>query len=165
MTKTVLIMRHGQASNTGNEDRLRPLTATGRHAVAAMGHAILDRGAVPDTIVTSIALRARETAREVAGVWNHPHPIVQIPELYSGLGHDYLKCLQALPDTTDSVLVVGHNPSIADLATRLRSSGAKMGPFEAGSIGCQTFAIDRWENLDWGSGHGSWFLSPTDILT
>ena len=165
MPKTVMIMRHGQAEDAASDDLLRPLTATGRLAAAAMGRAILDRAAAPGTILTSHALRAQETAEEVAGAWGFSHPIVQLPELYSGSELGYLDCLQALPDSAVSVLMVGHNPSIADLAARLWSSGAAMGPFAPGSIGCLSLAIDGWEKLGWGGGLGVWFLSPADIST
>lgn len=57
----VLIVRHAEAA-PGNPDELRPLTAEGREQARRLGETLRGESLVPDAIVCSPLLRARETA-------------------------------------------------------------------------------------------------------
>ncbi len=60
----VLIVRHAEAA-PGTPDELRPLTDEGREQARALGARLREDGLVPDAVVTSPLLRARETARSL----------------------------------------------------------------------------------------------------
>ena len=61
----LVIVRHAEAAS-GEPDELRPLTAAGRDTARVLGKRLADEGLVPDAVLTSPLLRARETARELA---------------------------------------------------------------------------------------------------
>jgi phosphohistidine phosphatase len=57
----LLIVRHAEAA-PGNPDELRTLTPGGREQARTLGRRLREQGVVPDAIVSSPLLRARETA-------------------------------------------------------------------------------------------------------
>lgn len=72
---------------------------------------------MPDLIVASHAVRALETARLLADRLSYPHHEIQIERNIYYLDADRLFALvMALPDTKDTVMLVGHNPAMTQLA-------------------------------------------------
>jgi phosphohistidine phosphatase len=104
-----LIMRHAKSEHPpGVPDRDRPLSDRGRRSALAVGRAITEYGAIPSTILSSPAVRARSTAElaRSAGEWQAPIEIVE--DLYGGgVG----AVLDALARAQGRVLVVGHEPT------------------------------------------------------
>jgi phosphohistidine phosphatase len=116
-----LLMRHAKSDHpSGVIDRDRPLTARGRDSAAAVGRTISAYGAVPDTILTSPALRARSTAEiaREAGGWGAR--IVIVDDLYGGGVRDVLA---ALATGTGRVMAVGHEPTWSATVSGLIGGG------------------------------------------
>ncbi len=61
----LLIVRHAEAA-PGNPDELRPLTPSGREQARTLGRRLRRERLLPDAVVTSPLLRARETAAALA---------------------------------------------------------------------------------------------------
>jgi phosphohistidine phosphatase len=98
----LLIVRHAEAA-PGGPDELRALTPTGREQAWALGRRLRDDGLLPDAIVSSPLLRARETA--VALGLGEP----QVDKrLAPGASPDDLR--DAATGRGDLVVVVGHQP-------------------------------------------------------
>ena len=66
--KRLLVLRHAKSSwaDTALDDWQRPLNDRGRRDAPRVGAWLRDRKLVPDLIVTSDAIRARETSAAVA---------------------------------------------------------------------------------------------------
>jgi phosphohistidine phosphatase len=110
----IVLLRHGKAAPTGRDgDRSRPLLEEGRHQVAAVGARLRALGWWPDKAIVSTALRARQT---------HEALVPAIPaeldeELYTG---GALAIRRRLLDSGGGlVIVIGHNPALSELASRL----------------------------------------------
>lgn len=143
--RRLLLLRHGKAeSPLGVADADRPLAGRGRAQAGYAGREARERGMVPDLAVVSPALRTRQTWAEFAGAmgasaWSRPE--VEVEEaaaevevevevevdvavdmdrrVYDNTVDDLLDVVTEAPDEVRTLLVVGHNPSIASLAAVL----------------------------------------------
>ncbi|QUX29049.1 histidine phosphatase family protein [Nocardiopsis akebiae] len=115
--RRLLLMRHAQAEN-GFEDFERGLTDRGRSQAEAVGRLLAERGYVPDHVICSAARRTRQTLDGVLGAMEPGvRPEVDYSEAAYSAGVDTLLELvnQVDPDA-GTVLVVAHNPTVAQLA-------------------------------------------------
>lgn len=112
--KTLLILRHAKSSwkDSDASDHERPLNKRGRHTAPRVGELLQQEDLLPDRILCSTALRARDTARLVAESCAFEGPLEASEELYPGAPSDYLDVLVRLEDDVESVMVVGHNPGL-----------------------------------------------------
>lgn len=116
MPRTLLLMRHAKSGCKQSDlpDHDRPLKRKGKRDARAMARALRRLKIVPDVIVTSIARRARSTARRVADVFDEELPILEERRLYGGTPKDYLRIMADLPAKAHTVLLIGHNPAISE---------------------------------------------------
>lgn len=119
--KTLLLMRHAKSGwdTEGVSDHDRPLNDRGNRTAPAMGLVLVKKGLVPDLIVSSTALRARETALAVAAACEWKHEVRLTRDLYMAEPDDILSVVAQVPDEAQRVLVVGHNPGMEDLVSDL----------------------------------------------
>ena len=125
-TRTLILLRHAKAETPGALDDFdRALTERGGNDADAAGAWLADERLHPDLVLCSPAKRTRQTWQNAAialyqGRSARPAPEVHYEEsLYLGRGGDVFALLQALPDTTRTVLVVGHNPTMSDVSALL----------------------------------------------
>jgi phosphohistidine phosphatase len=112
-------MRHGKAEQGGRTDFERELAARGRRDSEDTGAWLARQGLVPDHALVSAAQRAVGTWQSVAsggGFDVEPH-LSQI--LYGAGPETALDLLRESPADATTVIVVGHNPTIAYLASLL----------------------------------------------
>jgi phosphohistidine phosphatase len=114
-TRRLLLIRHAQAGNAPL-DVDRPLTDLGERQAATIGEWLEDVAVVPDHVVVSPARRARQTW-ERAGAPGASPAIDR--RIYDNTVEDLLAVLHEAPDDAETVVVVGHNPSIGQLAAGL----------------------------------------------
>ncbi|MEQ7122901.1 histidine phosphatase family protein [Actinopolymorpha sp. B11F2] len=119
-SRTLLLLRHGKAeSPTGIADRDRPLAGRGRRQSEHAGAACRASGVVPGLVVVSPALRARETWVEFArGLGVEPEIDID-RRVYANTIEDLLDVITGTPGELDTLMIVGHNPSIGDLSRLL----------------------------------------------
>ena len=110
----LVIVRHAEAAS-GEPDELRPLTAAGRDTARVLGQRLADEGLVPDAVLTSPLLRARETAQEIA----RPAGLEPEPDerLAPGATADGVRA--AAEERGETVIVVGHKPDCSRVAAAL----------------------------------------------
>ena len=127
--KTLLLLRHAKSSwdDPSLPDHDRPLNGRGKASAPMMGALILERGLVPERIVTSSAKRARKTAKLVAKACAYGGDIEREPALYLAGPDAYLRTIHALGDApVDPLMLVGHNPDMEDLIVLLTGQAARM---------------------------------------
>jgi phosphohistidine phosphatase len=115
---TLLLLRHAEAeaAHHGQADIDRPLSDQGRaEAIDAAGCMAAAQLRI-DTVLASPALRTRETAIIVAAELDIADELRFEPALYLGEPAALLPPLQRCPDSAQTVLVVGHNPGLSELA-------------------------------------------------
>jgi phosphohistidine phosphatase len=110
----LVIVRHAEAAS-GEPDELRPLTAAGRDTARVLGKRLADEGLVPDAVLTSPLLRARETAQELAGrAGLNPEPDERLAP-----GATAIAVRAAAEERGQTVIVVGHQPDCSRIAAAL----------------------------------------------
>ena len=115
---TLLLMRHGKSdwASTMDEDFYRVLASRGTQDAPIMGNWIKVHQYVPDQIICSPAIRAKQTVEHVCSQID-----VAITNVYWDeriYGADIKKLLGVLSETQDKIktlLMVGHNPGFSDL--------------------------------------------------
>ncbi|MGN6465523.1 MAG: SixA phosphatase family protein [Rhizobiaceae bacterium] len=120
------LLRHAKAgwAEPGMRDFDRPLTDRGRQDAGSVGAVMRASGLIPDHILCSTARRARETwecvARTIGPV---AAPPVFVDSLYGCDAAGYLSIIRNAPGGPPSLLIVGHNPMIEDVAVACAASG------------------------------------------
>lgn len=125
-----MLLRHAKAEPaTTADDALRPLALRGREQAGKVGAALAAAGLVPDHVLVSTALRTRQTWDLASGALGArggaPGMTVTFSdELYQAGVRDVLGLLADLPDEARTVLVVGHEPTMAATASFLAGPGS-----------------------------------------
>lgn len=150
MVKTLVLMRHGEAERlaASGDDADRALTKAGRRALKA-GFPQIDcllAEASPIRVWTSPLVRARQTALLLSSFLGEDEPSSH-SLLASGDIDGFLDEVACCEDRT--VVAVGHNPFVEQLAIRL---GAVAVPFGKGALASFRLAEDAT------SGELLWFV-------
>jgi phosphohistidine phosphatase len=158
--KTLYLQRHADAAGGGGyaTDHARELTSEGQDEAVRMGRFLVAAGQVPDLIVTSTAVRARQTAEAVASAFEADVPIDEHGNLYEPSPQDVLDAVHGLDDGVDLVLVVGHQPGWGKSVRALTGANVKM---STGAIACIDAPVNAWSNVHPDGGRLRWFCPPS----
>jgi phosphohistidine phosphatase len=164
----LLLLRHAKSSweDAAVPDRDRPLNARGRRTAAAMRRAMENLGLAPDVILVSTARRTMETMRALEP-WDDTPLVEPMDELYLAGEARLLSALQSVAETVRTVLLIGHNPGLHDLAVTLTDPNASAGKlvravrdgFPTGTLAEFTVTFP-WYRLGAGGGRLMRFLTP-----
>lgn len=143
MQRRVTLMRHGHAEDRA-DDFARELSPTGRAAATRAGRALEEAGFMPERILASSAPRALVTAELVARACGYRGAVVGDRGLYLASPRQYLSALHRLRASTSSVLLVGHNPGLSELARELCGYAGELAP--AGYVSA-CFELTDWAEL------------------
>jgi phosphohistidine phosphatase len=116
--RRLLLVRHAKAAD-GIVDADRPLTRRGEERAAAIGGWLEQAGAVPDLVLVSPARRAAQTWELASAPLTSGRPPVVDERIYDNTVESLLEVIRETPDDVRTVAVVGHNPSIGELAIAL----------------------------------------------
>jgi phosphohistidine phosphatase len=116
--RRLLLVRHAKAAD-GPVDADRPLTSRGKKRAAAIGSWLEKAGLVPDLALVSPARRAAQTWELASVRLTSGRPPVVDARIYGNTVEDLLEVVRETPGDVRTVAVVGHNPSIVELATVL----------------------------------------------
>jgi phosphohistidine phosphatase len=122
MTRELLILRHAKSAwDTGAaRDFDRPLAKRGRKAAPRVGRFLLEKGLLPDYVVSSPAQRARETVIAVCAEMSiAPDSIHWDERIYGGWTSDLVGVLRECPPDAGRVIIAGHNPGLESLVVHL----------------------------------------------
>ncbi len=111
-------MRHAQTewADAGIEDAHRHLTEQGRAQAQAIAQQFQAKQATLDVIYTSPAIRTLTTAQIIATQFEiAKQHIVIDPQIYAAQVHNLLAVLAEIEEIHQTMLIVGHNPSVSDL--------------------------------------------------
>src|SRR5690349_24829063 len=118
-SRELVLFRHAKSAWPDVPDHDRPLADRGIRAAPVMGRWLRDAGLVPDLVLCSTAGRARETWQFAqAGLAATP-PVTFDARIYEAAATDLLAVIREVPAATGTLLLIGHNPAIEDLALLL----------------------------------------------
>lgn len=163
-------MRHAKSSwdDPRLADHARPLNPRGRRAAAAMRTAMRSYGLVPDVVLVSSARRTLQTLEQLEP-WDETPLVEPMDALYLANAAQMCAVLNGVAETARSVLLIGHNPGLHELALQL--TGTARDPADARRLaeGFPTSALAEftvpgaWRALAPGGGRLHRFLAPRDL--
>lgn len=171
--KTVHLLRHAKSDwgDISLPDHERPLNKRGIAAAKAMGRRLATEGFQVDAVFCSTARRARETL-ELLGRALRKVPTVFTDTLYMVPEQDLFDFIKRAPETAQSILVVGHNPTTQDAALALIARAAPgqrqaladlKEKYPTCALTTIRFNTPRWRSVAPGTGTLAGFLRPRDL--
>lgn len=157
------IVRHGEAvaveDTEGGTDAERALTEEGRKKTADVGRRLRALDCRPGRIGSSPLVRARQTAEVLAQALGPDVPVESCAFLAPGAGPAaVVEWLRRLRDA--QVMIVGHMPDLADIASGLLARGARLDIlFKKSAVCCIAFEGRPAE----GEGRLEWLMQPREM--
>lgn len=163
--RRLILTRHAKSSwdDPAMTDHDRPLNRRGLRAALELGEWLGSRGYEPDEVLCSTATRTRQTW---TGVKAAPLEVTPVIEYRDSLYHASPDVMMAVLRKAkgDSVLLIGHNPGIGELA-RLLPARAPNDPdfarYPTGATLVLDYQIDSWADLKPGQGSVLDFFVPS----
>jgi phosphohistidine phosphatase len=120
----------------------------------------------PALVLCSPARRARETLEGIAEALGDDGAVRIEPQLYGASAGDLLERLRKIPESVPSVMLIGHNPAIQELAATLAHGDEQVATVErkypTGALA--TFALDAaWRELSEATAELVRFVRPKDL--
>ena len=148
--KYLTLFRHAKSSwdDPSLPDHDRPLNQRGKQDAPRMGARMAQRKERPSLILTSTAVRARETARLVADSLGYPREFLHSDR---GLYHADPERILAVVAQQESgfahIMLVGHNPGLTELAEELIPDFHIDNLPTAGIVAVE-LPIDQWSQVE-----------------
>ena len=145
--KKLYIIRHAKSSWSDEklDDFERPLNKRGKANAPMMGVRLKENGIMPDIIISSPAKRAKSTAEIIAKEIGYEKKVLFDENIYESSIDELRKILTALHDKNSTVFVVGHNPSLNDLANYYVGHEENIPTCGIVEIG---FECERWADIE-----------------
>ena len=173
--KRLYILRHAKAqlADPGQDDHARALTLRGVADAEAMAHYLRKSGARIDRVLVSTSARTVQTADLVLRELEMPPRADYRDALYLAEPGKILGMIQSLPVRTHSLMVIGHNPGLEDLAAMLarepvrrKERERRVGleeKFPTAALAVLEFDAERWRHIKPGEGKLVDFVRPKDL--
>jgi phosphohistidine phosphatase len=167
--RRVYLLRHAKSSwkDGSLADRERPLAGRGRRAAKAMARHLADEEIRPDLVLCSPARRTRETLERIEGALGGGVEARVDEALYGATEASLLECLKELPQKVGSVMLIGHNPGLEELALALASEGGGLArlreKFPTAALATIDLPAERWSAVERGSGELVEYVRPKDL--
>jgi phosphohistidine phosphatase len=143
--KKLYILRHTQKEEEFTKDDYdRDLSPEGLEKAKLIAEVFANKNLPIDLIVASPAVRTKKTAEIFAQALDYKKSIMYNEVLYMAFVNELFETISYTFDTVDSMLLVGHNPSLTALAITLVGFKEK---FEQGAIMQIIFDCDSWIDI------------------
>lgn len=146
--KTLYLVRHAKSSweQQGIADEERPIIKKGIKKTKRVIAFLKERNVVVGLMISSQAVRALETARRMARGLKYPEKQIRIErKIYDGYFDRILDLIYKTPDEFDSLMIIGHNPTITHLANLFLHPG--IDSMTTSAVVCISFNTDHWEKI------------------
>ena len=156
-TRTMYVLRHTKSSWNEEEvaDFDRPLAERGVRDGKRLARHFDEAGIRPDVVLCSSARRAQQTLGFVAKSIGAAS-VRMLDELYGADVADVFALVHHLDDAVASVLVIGHNPCLAELA-QVETK------FPTGALATLRWEAEHWEDVRHGEAEVVAIVTPRDL--
>jgi phosphohistidine phosphatase len=177
--RKLVLLRHAKSAWPDEPDHERPLARRGRRNAPVMGRWLRTAGHLPDQVLCSTARRARETWQLAEVGLGCTVPVSFDDRIYEGSAEILLDVVRHVSPARRTVLLVGHDPAVPELALMLAAAGPPA-PADAGEDTSSAALLDRmrakfptaavavldfgqrWDQLAPGSARLACFVTPRD---
>jgi len=151
LMKTIVLLRHSYTENhhTGKDDFYRHLTPKGIKVAKLMGHELKKQISNIDLIISSSAIRTRETT-EILKKEVFPETTIRFEKdlYYLQFTNLFFDFIYSLNESVKTVLFVGHNPVFSFLAQSMSDNPNLY--FHPGSFLVANFQTKQWTEINHG---------------
>ncbi|WP_050605865.1 histidine phosphatase family protein [Ruegeria sp. 6PALISEP08] len=164
MTHTLILTRHAKSSwdNPMLDDHARPLSNRGRKSAPAIAKWLRAHGWVPDEVLSSTSTRTRETWGRMAMTAEY----VRFQDALYLAGPDQM-IRQLFEAKGRTVLMLGHNPGIAQFARQLvqdTPAHSRFLDYPTCATTVMEFDVASWTEVQWHTGKVLGFAIPRELL-
>jgi phosphohistidine phosphatase len=160
--KRLILVRHAKTEIIRHDisDYQRSLVERGINDSKLIAHKLFLKNIIPDLIISSPANRAIETTLLFADVLQYPVDMIeQIDDLYDGFTtKEFLGLIVQLGKENDTIMVVGHNPTIEYLAFNLTEEFYNAVP--TGTVIGIDFQVKKWSDIEVRTGKLAFYEYP-----
>jgi phosphohistidine phosphatase len=166
--KRLYLLRHAKSSwkDTSLPDHDRPLAGRGRRAAKAIAGHLREQGIEPELVLCSTARRARETLERIEPARATSAVRVE-DDLYAASAGALLERLRSVPDTVESVMLIGHNPGLQQLALDLARPSPTVRElatkYPTAALATLAFRAASWQELDRDTAELVALVRPRDL--
>ena len=161
--KTLFLLRHAKSdwSDEDLADFERPLNKRGRKSAPLVGSMMVSKGLQPDVIISSPAVRARQTAEFVHNIAAPTSPLILYPGIYEASSSILVGIIAEIDDKNGSAMIVGHNPGMEGLLTFLTR---RTEPMPTAALAVIDLKTNSWSEILGGKGHLVSLFRPKESL-
>ena len=167
--RTLYLLRHAKSawSDPSLDDADRPLAPRGERAAKRIAKELHRRKVRPELVLCSSSLRTRQTLAAIERSLGEDCLVELEPRLYAASAEALLTRLRAVPGPVRSVMLIGHNPGLQDLALALTSRGAALPELEAkfptGALATLVLRSTDWASLSPGDAELVDYVVPREL--
>lgn len=162
--KYLSILRHGKAERPDDypSDKARPLTARGVKDAGLIGGVLARTEPAPDWIVSSPALRTRQTTERVVELVGLTRQVIWEERIYAAAAETLLQVLSEIPPEIEHAVIVGHNPGLQELVSGLCAGAPERlnVALATGALAQLELEIFWWNQIRWGCGALQFLVKP-----
>lgn len=157
--KNLFLLRHARAvsSSDGLRDFDRFLSDQGRQQAERVGKHLKEQNVGLDLVLSSTALRARETTELVLTAAERMSEVGYDQRIYEASARQLLEVVSEIEEDKNKVLLVGHNPGLEELLQRLTGRLESIG---TGTLAKITLGATEWTEAAAEEGDLNWLLKP-----
>lgn len=172
--KTVFILRHAKSDrdDPSLKDHDRPLNARGREAAPRMAAYMKEQGYEPEAVLSSTSRRTVETYDLMKEAFGKASVTFE-ETLYLAEKRHLVDRLRWLDDDLGSVMLIGHNPGLEELANTLSTSPKNekqerihrrmRDKFSTAALAVIQLPVKEWRDVKAGIGKLVDFMRPKDL--
>ncbi len=160
--KTLFLLRHAKSSwkDESLPDFERPLNRRGKQAAERIGRYLKHEEIVPELVLSSPALRARETIERVAKAAKWTPEVLFDQRIYEAGGLRLLEVVSQIENERKTALLVGHNPGIEELLMLLTGESKKV---PTGALMQIDLKTSKWSTAADKRARLAWLIKPRKL--
>jgi phosphohistidine phosphatase len=146
--KTLYIVRHAKSAwdQIALDDHERPITEKGKKRTKKVIEYLVEKKVTVDLIISSDAVRAKDTAMIIAKGLSYPIRNIQLSSsVYNSDLQTLMNYFYDLSKDVESLMMVGHNPTFTSFANFFLDK--KIDWLPTSGIVCIEFETEQWENV------------------
>src|SRR6266498_60290 len=160
--KTLYLLRHGKSSwkDETLPDVERPLNGRGRRASQNVGAFLKREKIIPDLVLSSSAIRARQTTDIVMETAKLRTDLRFDERIYEAGAQRLLEVVRQIEKSKKIVLLVGHNPGMEEFLTMLTGAVDTM---PTGTLSKVVLSASNWADMGDKGATLEWIVKPKEL--
>lgn len=160
--KTLYLLRHAKSSwdDPGLKDFDRPLNKRGLKAAPKIGAYMLKEKIRPDVVLSSPALRAKQTTTMVCETAELSSLINFDERMYEASVQRLFEIVAGFKEGINTAMMVGHNPGFEELLAGLTGESQRM---PTASLACVELKVEKWNKVTGGVGKLVWLIRAKEL--